>query len=63
MNKGMGLLLKHALGAVNTAHIGSTAEYEHTFTPAADGGAGDFLTVQKGLADTAAPCARSTTSA
>lgn len=52
MNQGMGLLLKHALGAVATAHIGATAEYQHTFTPAADGGFGDFLTVQKGLADT-----------
>lgn len=52
MNQGMGLLLKHALGAVVTAQAGATAEYTHTFTPAADGGAGDFLTVQKGLADT-----------
>lgn len=52
MNKGMGLLLKHALGAVTTTHVGATAEYQHVFTPAADGGAGDFLTVQKGLADT-----------
>lgn len=51
MNQGMGLLLKHALGAVATAQVGATDEYEHTFTPAADGGAGDFLTVQKGLAD------------
>lgn len=51
MNKGMGLLLKHALGGVATAQIGSTAEYQHTFAPAADGGYGDWLTFQKGLAD------------
>lgn len=51
MNVGMGLLLKHALGAVSTAHIGSTAEYQHTFTLASDGGYGDWLTFQKGLAD------------
>lgn len=52
MNQGMGLLLKHALGAVASAQVGATDYYAHTFTPAADGGAGDFLTVQKGLADT-----------
>lgn len=52
MNKSMGLILKHALGTVVTAQVGATAEYTHTFTPATDGGFGDFLTVQKGLADT-----------
>jgi hypothetical protein len=51
MNVGMGLLLKHALGGVATAQVGATAEYRHTFTPAADGGFGDWLTFQKGLAD------------
>ena len=52
MNQGMGLLLKHALGGAAIAQVGSTDEWEQTFTPAADGGAGDFLTIQKGLADT-----------
>lgn len=52
MNKGMGLLLKHALGGAAIAQVGATAQWLQTFTPAADGGAGDFLTVQKGLADT-----------
>lgn len=51
MNQGMGLLLKHALGAVATAQVGATAEYRHTFTPAADGGFGDWLTFQAALAD------------
>lgn len=52
MNQGMGLLLKHALGAVATEDAAADDFYVHTFTPASDGGAGDFLTIQKGLADT-----------
>jgi hypothetical protein len=52
MNQGMGLLLKHALGGAAIAQVAATPEYEQTFTPAADGGQGDYLTVQKGLADT-----------
>lgn len=32
-NKGMGPLLKAALGVATVAQVGSTAEYTHTFTP------------------------------
>ena len=52
MNQGMGIWLKHMLGSIATAQVGATAEYTHTATPASDGGFGDYLTVQKGLAQT-----------
>lgn len=51
MNQGMGLLFKHMLGGAAIAQVGATDEWEQTFTPAIDGGAGDFLTIQKGIAD------------
>jgi len=48
MTKGMGLLLKHALGSVATAQVASTAEYVHTFTQDAAGHRGLGATVQVG---------------
>jgi hypothetical protein len=52
MDQGMGLLLKHALGTVVTAQVGSTAEYTHTFTPDSVGLQGRSLTMQIGYPET-----------
>lgn len=51
MSKGFGKLFKQMLGASATAQVGATAEYTHTFTPDASGGAGVSATVQLGKPD------------
>lgn len=48
MTKGMGVLLKHMLGAAASAQVGATGEYKHTFTQDAAGHRGLGLTVQIG---------------
>ena len=51
MSKGFGKLFRQLLGASATAQVGVTAEYKHTFTPDASGGAGVSATVQLGKPD------------
>ncbi|HQV45060.1 MAG TPA: phage tail tube protein [Nitrospira sp.] len=51
MSKGFGKLFKQMFGASASAQVGVTAEYKHTFTPDASGGAGVSATVQLGKPD------------
>jgi len=48
MSKGFGKLFKQLLGASSSVQVGGTAEWVHTFTPDAAGGAGVSATAQLG---------------